>query len=52
MALDTVAENLKLADVSKIGELVRGLGLSVEGQKSFYDEHQVIIKRSEQEAKA
>jgi hypothetical protein len=43
MALDTVAENLKRADVKKISELVRGLKLSVEGQNTFYEEHKVII---------
>ena len=45
--LDSVAENLKRVDVPKVAELVRGIKLAAEGQKSFVEEHDFVVKRSE-----
>lgn len=33
-----------------MAELVRGIKLSAEGQRSFVEEHDFVVKRSEQES--
>ena len=45
--LDSVAENLKRVDVPKVAELVRGIKLAAEAQKSFVEEHNFVVKRKE-----
>ena len=47
VVLDSVAENLKRVDVPKVAELVRGIKISAEGQRSFVEEHDFVVKRSE-----